>query len=275
MLASATRRTDSFGAASLFVLCMGWLSSLRRAPTAATITFDAVQGQSHAVNCGLPQCRHVAAARISQHYDSERSAEGALSRRGYTLGLALLAICAAACSPPPAEEPAASVAPPAAGVPSAEPGWTGLTVPDEIIEARRVLMIEAERLMKPVDSFIAGEPADAAVLRANATTIEALLLALPHLFPPTTNRFVRDELDPPTLALPALWQRFPAFLTFAGSAERAAAALRDANDTEALRAASVRLRSTCDVCHTAFMKPYTPPVVTDEDLSFDFESVFQ
>ena len=206
-----------------------------------------------------------------------------MSQRRCMLGIVLLTLGAAACSPPPAERelPAAppserespAAPPPAASVSAAEPGWTGLTVPDEIIEARRVLMIDAERLMKPVDGFIVGEPADAEVLRTNAMTLEALMLALPHLFPPTTNLFDPNELDPPTVALPTIWQRFPAFMTFAGSAERAAAALRDADDIEALRAASERLRSTCDVCHASFMKPYTPPVVTDEDVNFDFEAV--
>ncbi len=121
------------------------------------------------------------------------------------LGVVLLALCAAACSPPPADESQADTAPPpAVGVPTAEPGWTGLMVPDEIIEARRVLMIEAQRLMLPVDGVLAGEPANVEVLRTNAATIEALLLALPHLFPPTTNLFDPNELDPPTLARPTI-----------------------------------------------------------------------
>jgi cytochrome c556 len=204
-----------------------------------------------------------------------------VSQRRSLLGITLLALCAAACSAPPAEQPAPPAAPPSPaappppspGAPNAEAGWTGLIVPDEIIEARRVLMIDSQRLMQPVDGVIAGDPADPEVLRANAASLEAFMLALPHLFPPTTNVFDPNELDPPTLALPAIWQRFPAFMTFAGSAERAAAALRDANDEQALRAASERLRSTCDVCHSSFMRPYTPPVVTDEDLSFDFDSV--
>jgi cytochrome c556 len=182
------------------------------------------------------------------------------------------AVTVASCSEPSAEslEPRLEEAP--AG-PSSEPGWTGLTEPEEVIEARRVLMTEAERLMKPVDGYIVGEPADPAVLRANAASLEALLLALPHLFPPTTNRFDPTVLDPPTVALPSIWQRFPAFLTFAESAERAAATLRDAEDTEALRTASARLRGMCDTCHAQFMKPYTPPKVLPEDLEFDFESV--
>jgi cytochrome c556 len=190
--------------------------------------------------------------------------------------LALPLLLTLGCTPADdAQPPAATTAiaatdaqPPAV----AGPGWTGLTQPEEIIEARRVLMRDAERLMKPIDSFSVGAPADPAVLRSAAATLEAMLLALPHLFPPTTNLFETTGREPPTIALPAIWDRFAAFQTFAASAEGAAAALAVAADGEPLLAASKRLRATCDTCHRAFTKPYTPPVVTDEDRNFDFES---
>jgi cytochrome c556 len=195
-------------------------------------------------------------------------------QRGSTLVWVALGVVAASCSGPPTETPVAPVVPQsgATAAPGSEPGWTGITEPEEVIEARRVLMTAVETLMKPVDNFIVGEPADAATLRANAAAIEAMLLALPHLFPPTTNLFDPDALDPPTTALPTIWQRFPAFQTFAESAERAAAALAAAEDGEPLRDATARLRASCDACHAGFMKPYTPPVVTEEDKEFDFES---
>ena len=191
-------------------------------------------------------------------------------RLGSTL-LAMAACCGCSGPAPPPVEPA----PPPESLAIAAltgAGWTGLTEPEELIEARRLLMAEAERLMKPIDELAIGEPADAAVVRSNAVTLEPILLALPHLFPPTTNLFDPAAHDPPTIALPAIWQRFAAFQTFAESAERAAAALATADDGEPLRAASARLRAGCDTCHAAFMKPYTPPVVTDEDRNFDFES---
>ena len=197
-------------------------------------------------------------------------------KKGSTLLWVAAAIGAASCSGPPPGTPVASVAPTAgaAVAPGSEPGWTGITEPNEVIEARRALMTQVETLMKPIDSFIVGEPADAATLRTNATTIEPMLLALPHLFPPTTNLFDPEAHDPPTTALPTIWQRFPAFQTFAESAERAAAALAKSEDGEQpLRDASARLRASCDACHAAFMKPYTPPVVTEEDRNFDFDSV--
>ena len=191
--------------------------------------------------------------------------------------LCVLAVVAASCSGPPAETPTpdSPQSGATAAAPGAEPGWTGVTEPNEVIEARRALMTEVETLMKPVDGFIVGEPADAATLRANAAAIEPMLLALPHLFPPTTNLFDPAAHDPPTTALPTIWQRFPAFRTFAESAERAAAALAMSEDGQPLRAASARLRASCDACHAAFMKPYTPPVVTEEDKEFDFDSVLR
>ncbi|HET7608271.1 MAG TPA: cytochrome c [Gammaproteobacteria bacterium] len=194
--------------------------------------------------------------------------------RPSTLVWAFAAVVAA-CSGPPATTPQGNVAPSAAPapVPGTHPSWTGVTEPEEVIEARRALMDQAENLMKPIDSFTVGEPADANVLRANAATIGAMLHAVPHLFPPTTNRFDPGAHDPPTLALPAIWERFAAFETFAENAERMAEALETSEDGEPLREASQRLRAACDACHAGFMKPYTPPVVTQEDKEFDFDSV--
>jgi cytochrome c556 len=188
----------------------------------------------------------------------------------------LMAVFVAACSggPPTGKPPAAAESPPdAAPAPGADPSWTGITHPEELIEARRALMDRAEDLMKPIDSFTVGEAADPKELRANAETIGAMLHAVPHLFPPTTNLFDPQAHDPPTLALPTIWQRFAAFETFAENAQRMAAALEESADGEPLRAASVQLRSACDACHAGFMKPYTPPVITDEDRNFDFDSV--
>ena len=58
----------------------------------------------------------------------------------------------------------------------------------------------------------------------------------------------------------------------AGIADPAPLAAEPITDIRSL-AASMRLRAACDACHAGFMKPYTPPVVTDEDRNFDFDSV--
>lgn len=196
-------------------------------------------------------------------------------QKGSTLVAIALAVAFASCSGPPGPAPQAQVAsaPASAPNPGTDASWTGVTQPEKLIEARRALMDRAEDLMKPIDSFTVGEPADASLLRANAKTIGAMLRAVPHLFPPTTNRFDPDAHDPPTLALPTIWQRFAAFETFAENAQRMAAALEMSQDGEPLRAAAVQLRAACDACHAGFMKPYTPPAATEEDKEFDFDSV--
>jgi cytochrome c556 len=152
-------------------------------------------------------------------------------------------------------------------------GWTGMTEPEELIEARRVLMIEVERQMIPIDRFTVGEPADLAALKSAAETLEAMLLAFPHLFPPTTNLYDPAELEPPTRALPEIWQDFDSFRTLAEAAETAAGSMAAADGADALRTAGLNLRATCDACHAQFARPYASPKVTEEDLEFDFDAV--
>lgn len=154
-------------------------------------------------------------------------------------------------------------------------GWTGLAEPGEIIEARRVLMIQVERLMKPIDAFTLEEKGDLPALRSAGATIEAMMLAFPHLFPPATNLYDATVRESPTVALPAIWDDFPAFRAFAEASERSAAAIAGHEDAESLRTAGLALRASCDGCHARFMRPYTPPEVTPEDLDFDFDSVFE
>lgn len=177
------------------------------------------------------------------------------------IAAAILGLASAGCG-----QPATPSSPPAAG-PGAAVGSPDVL---EVIEARRVLMLEAQRQMTTIDNYILGTPTDAAALKSAAQTIEALLLALPHLFPPDTNLFDPATREPPTIALPAVWESFAAFGQMGVASETAAAQLRAADGEEPLRDAARALRASCDACHAAFTKPYVPPQVTDEDRNFDF-----
>jgi cytochrome c556 len=159
--------------------------------------------------------------------------------------------------------------------PGKGPGWTGLTHPKDVIAARQSIMIETERIMRPIDEFEAGEAADEDALRSTAETIEQFLVALPHLFPPTTNLYDPNVETPETIALPAIWQNFDTFYQLAGNAESAAHAMTQANGTEALRTAARNLRAACDACHAPFLRAYKPAEVSEEDLNFDFDSVLK
>lgn len=156
--------------------------------------------------------------------------------------------------------------------PDAEPGWTGATHAEDIVAARRALMLELERLMRPLDAHAAGEPRDADALRESAGTISTMLLAVPHLFPPPTNIYDPSAETPRTLAMPEIWQEFGTFYSLSEAAAHAAADTLT-SDATGLAPAAERLRDACDGCHDRFMRTYVPPSASDEDLGFDFESV--
>lgn len=144
----------------------------------------------------------------------------------------------------------------------------------EIIEARRVLMRQVQRLMQPIDAFAFDGNGDAVTVRSAAESIEAMMLAFPHLFPPASNLYDANLREPPTIATPAVWERFADFRTLAEKSERSAAAAVASTDVTTLRTAAVALRDTCETCHAQFTQPYTPPQVTQEDLDFDFDAAF-
>jgi len=154
------------------------------------------------------------------------------------------------------------------------PGWTGATHPDEVIAARRALMLELQEQMRPIDSVAAGEAAEPTELREAARAIAAMLAAVPHLFPPTTNRYDPDAETPATLALPVVWEDFQGFHSLATSATAAATNMAETEAESDLPAAARALRGACDACHGVYMREYAGPKVTPEDLDFDFDSLF-
>ena len=155
--------------------------------------------------------------------------------------------------------------------PGQGPGWTGITNPKDVITARQELMEHIEILMEPIDTIQVKDSFDTDKLHAAAETVSAMLLAVPHLFPPTTNLYDPKAEMPATLALPAIWKDFGTFYRLAGAASQTAEAMAAAEGKEPLRAASLRLRASCDACHTLYLRPYAPPKVLDSDYKFDFD----
>ncbi len=158
--------------------------------------------------------------------------------------------------------------------PAAGPGWTGVTNPKDVITARQELMEHIELLMEPIDTIQVKGVRAADGLRASAATISAMLLAVPHLFPPTTNRYDPKVTEPATLALPGIWKDFGSFYKLAGAAAKAAEEMADTQGKEPLKTAGLKLRASCDACHALYLRPYEPPRILDSDREFDFESAF-
>ncbi len=170
---------------------------------------------------------------------------------------------------------AAAVTVEAAAPPGDGPGWTGVTRPKEVILARQELMEHIEELMEPIDTIQVKDTDDLDTLRHNGEIISAMLLALPHLFPPTTNLYDPKAQEPQTLALPPIWKNFDNFYTLASAAAQAATELSETQGEAAMKTASLKLRGSCDACHALFLRPYVPPKVLDSDLEFDFDSALR
>jgi cytochrome c556 len=154
------------------------------------------------------------------------------------------------------------------------PGWTGITNPKDVIAARQELMEHIELLMEPIDTMTIKDGYDTEQLHTYAEVIGAALLALPHLFPPTTNLYDPKAREPATLALPPIWKDFDTFYKLAAAASKAADALAETEGKQPLRTASLKLRASCDACHVLFLRKYEPPKVLDSDRNFDFDSAF-
>lgn len=159
--------------------------------------------------------------------------------------------------------------------PAAAPGDTGASHPEDVIAARRELMLELQTLMWPIDSSAAEEAVDPAPLRDAARTMAAMLGVVPHLFPLSTNRYDPDVDSPETLALPAIWSDFQGFYSLAAGATAAAAKMAEMEGAADLLAAGRALRGTCDACHGVYMREYTGMEVSSDDLEFDFDSLFE
>ena len=155
-------------------------------------------------------------------------------------------------------------------------GWTGVTNPKDVIAARGEIMEEMEHLMQPIDTFQVVDTDDLNGLRLAANTVHVMLLAVPHLFPPTTNLYDPKAETPATLALPAIWTDFDTFYRLAAAASKAAETMADTPaGKQQLRAEGLALRASCDACHALFLRPYHESKVSDADINFDFDSVFR
>jgi cytochrome c556 len=129
--------------------------------------------------------------------------------------------------------------------------------------------------MKPIDALQIDPKGNVDLVRGNAKLIAAVLHAVPHLFPPTTNLFVLGDQYPKTLALPSIWVNFEHFATQAESAITAAEAMSKAQTLEELRTAGLQLRANCDACHAGYLRKYVRQLPQASDYEFDFDAALK
>ena len=131
--------------------------------------------------------------------------------------------------------------------------------PKDTIFARKVAMGEIDMNMDEIETMLAPEGklllSDA---QEHAEVISTLLMAFPHLFPPSTNQWKEGaERDPATdtFANPAIWSNFPDFYKRASEASKIAWNASRAKKPDEFRAQIKELRVRCNACHALNLKP--------------------
>jgi len=154
-----------------------------------------------------------------------------------------------------------------------EPGWTGRSDPTGVILARQAIMSALEEHMLAIDTYTVDDTVEPDDVLAAAEALQPLLLAVPHLFPPTTNLYDPESAEPVTTAMPAIWMNFDDFTAKAAAAHDAAKTLAQAENAQQLHDGSVAVRAACDACHKTYLLPYERG--TAEPSDFDFDSIFE
>ena len=153
---------------------------------------------------------------------------------------------------------AAAVAVLAAGVLAGTVLAQELPAAKDTIFARKVAMGEIDMNMDEIETMLAPEGklllSDA---EEHAEVISTLLMAFPHLFPPSTNQWKQGaERDPATdtFANPAIWSNFSDFYKRASEASKIAWTASRAKKPDEFRTQIKELRLRCNACHALNLK---------------------
>jgi cytochrome c556 len=128
----------------------------------------------------------------------------------------------------------------------------------DVIFARKTLMSSLSDNMDQIETMIAsGKKIDLDDGHEHADTISVMLMAFPHLFPPSSNQWKPNaDRDPATdtFASPDAWTKFPDFYKRAADASKTAYDMSRADKEDAFKARAKELRVACNGCHEAYLK---------------------
>jgi cytochrome c556 len=128
----------------------------------------------------------------------------------------------------------------------------------DVIFARKTLMSSLSDNMDQIETMIAsGKKLDLDDGHEHADTISVILMAFPHLFPPSSNQWKPNaDRDPATdtFASPDAWTKFPDFYKRAADASKTAYDMSRADKEDAFKARAKELRVACDGCHAVYLK---------------------
>jgi cytochrome c556 len=130
-------------------------------------------------------------------------------------------------------------------------------VTSDVIAARKLLMDSIMNNMDKIQEMISERRIDPSVSRECADNIASMLMAFPHLFPPSSNQWKEDvDLDPvkDTFASPDIWTEFADFSRRAAAAANTALELRRADNGDDVKRLYRALGIACDTCHALYLK---------------------
>jgi len=129
--------------------------------------------------------------------------------------------------------------------------------PKDMIFARKSLMSAIGTNMYPIDEMLETGKIDLVAAHVNLESISAMLMAFPHLFPPSTNLWKPNVVRDPatdTLADPDIWESRSFFYRDAMAASKYAFDASRAQNVADFRKSARDLRLTCDGCHSTYQK---------------------
>jgi cytochrome c556 len=128
----------------------------------------------------------------------------------------------------------------------------------DTIFARKIMMGAIDMNMDEIETMLLPEgKLNLADGTEHADTISIMLMAIPHLFPASTNQWKPNvERDPATdtYASPDLWTNFADFYQRASDASKTALEAARARRPEDFRARIGELRAQCNACHALYQK---------------------
>jgi cytochrome c556 len=130
-------------------------------------------------------------------------------------------------------------------------------IASDVIAARKLLMDSIMNNMDKIQEMISERNIKLNVSRDCADNIASMLVAFPHLFPPSSNQWREDvDLDPvkDTFASPDIWTEFADFSRRAAAAAATALELRRADNEDDVKRLYRALGVACDTCHALYMK---------------------
>jgi len=130
-------------------------------------------------------------------------------------------------------------------------------VPGDAIVARKTMMDTLSDHMDQIEAMIAANKVNLKEANEHADTISVMLMAFPHLFPPSTNQW-KPGADPDpvtgTYASPDVWTKFADFYKRANDASKTAYDMSRVEKADDLKAKTAQLRTACNACHAAYLK---------------------